>query len=151
MGFFLVTLLFTFSLYIFIYSINLNLSDKNETNLYETVSLKANVEPEFDSEGIFWWMLKGENPLKLTNYSNEKKKVKIYLIFQNNPCRNLSFIQINGVKLNFNSEEIEFRKEIILKPYSTEIINVKNLLDTDCRVLNDDRSFGAKLRKWYVK
>ena len=150
-GFFLLTSLFASSLYVFLYSVNLKLNSKNETNLYETVALTSNVEPEFDSQGIFWWLLEGENLLKLTNYSNEKRKVRIFLKFQNNPCKNLTFIKIDGTKIDFDSSEIEFDKDVNLKPYATQEIKVENFSENECKVTNDQRIFGAKFRKWYVR
>lgn len=143
----IIFIFFSFSIVLFFYSINLKIKNKNESNLVNSVSLAFDVPTENDSIGRFWWFNNGQNNLKVTNYSNEKRKVEVFLDFQNNPCQNLLGIEFmgnlkNNLKINF---------ETILKPYQTQKYTLNILTESPCRVIDDSRIFGARLRNWYLK
>lgn len=144
-------LMLIFSLSIFSYTTYLKFTNTEETNLYETVSLNPTIEPEFDSQGIFWWLLDGKNLLYLNNYSNEERIVELNLILENNPCGSLSFVIINNMEFKFENKKIEIKKNFNLSPYEKREININNKLKNTCMVKNDNRLFGSKLREWYVK
>jgi len=149
--FIILIFLIVFSIVLFSYSLFLKVSNTEETDLFETVSLSANVEPEFDSQGIFWWLLEGSNFLTLTNYSNENKNVELNLIFERDPCNNLNYIEVNGSRTMTDDEDLTFKQLIELNAYEFKKIKVINFLQKECIVSNDKRYFGSKLRKWYVR
>ena len=149
--FFLAIFISIFCVVLFSYSLFLKISNTEETDLFETVSLKADVAPEFDSQGIFWWLLEGSNNLILTNYSNEKKSVELNLIFENNPCTNLEYIKVNNVIKTLERDTAISTQLIEINAYEDIKIEVINVLREECTISNDTRKFGSKLRKWFVR
>ena len=147
----LVIFLFTLGLFISIYSLNLKIYKKNETNLFENVSLTMNVPTEFDSEGAFWWLSEGKNVLTLNNFSNEIRKVHLNIKFENNPCQNLSSINIIEVQNYDFYKNPSFVGNYSLNPYENKQIELNILTKNSCNVKADKRNFGAKLRSWFVR
>lgn len=145
---FLISIFIFFSILLFVYSILLKCFDWHETKSVETVSLKFNVPTETDSFGRFWWFNRGNNDFSITNYSNEKRKVKVFLVFQDNPCGNLTSIKLTNVA-NLK-DDLVYNFEETLKPYQTLNYNLEIETQDTCVLKNDSRIFGAKLRNWYL-
>ena len=137
--------------FIFYNSLNLKLQKKFEANLYDSVSLKIDVEPEFDSQGIFWWLKDGSNNLILTNYSNESRQIKLFIKIENNPCQSITKIDFNSEEYGFEKNELQIIKNIKISPYESINFYLQGVSKDSCNVKNDSRIFGPKIREWYAK
>ena len=134
-----------------LYSVFLKITNKNETNLFDNVSMKVLAPEEYDSEGKFWWLVEGNNSIVLTNYSNEQRSIELNIQFENNPCKTSEFLIIEGIdKINIMNDSF-FVKKYTLNPFESKLIKIESTVFKSCKVKGDSRIFGSKLRHWYVR
>jgi len=143
------------SLLIF-FKVSLPLFDVNitEVDKRKVIGMKTSAPLEFDGDLKFWWLIRPENNLQFTNYSDEKIKGIIVIELGDNPCQLEEALKViyeeTTQKLLLNPgllTNIYIPLEML--PRSSQIVSIIFTNQKKCRVENgDQRDFGAKLLNW---
>lgn len=142
------------SLAIFSYSsVGMVFWDLKETKISENVVLRFDVPTEYVGNDAFWWLLEGQNQIKIVNFSDENHEGTVFFSLQQNPCLNAKKFEINNLIYftNKNSEVANAHYRFSIKP-NDEISIILNILnDSKCNIKGEDkRNFGLKLVGWTI-
>ncbi len=153
---YLVSILIIFSSFVTFFQVALPLFDVNvnELDKKKVIGMKTSAPLEFNGDLRFWWLIKPNNILNFTNFSDEKINGTIILELTDNPCKYKESLKIvNGSvtqKTIMNPNTLtKISIPLKIDPKSSQSIEIMFENSQKCLVKNgDERDFGAKLVNW---
>ena len=126
----------------------------NELDKKKVIGMKTSAPLEFDGDLGFWWLIKPNNILNFTNFSDEKINGIIILELTDNPCKYKESLKIVNESVTqktiMNPNTLtEISIPLKIDPKSSQSIEIMFENRQKCLVKNgDERDFGAKLVNW---